>query len=335
VITVVATAEYPIPGPDTTNKIVVARYLASGALNPAFDESPAVAPAGVVVVDDAGVEETANGMLVDPTGRTVVSGFTAPEAGGVSQVLVARLTATGTRDAAFAGDGVNAFGLGAPLGPDQAADILRQPDGRLVLAAHVDSLVTPASFAVAGVTDAGQLDTGFGMGGATVTPVGGVGELGLGTRIASQPNGRLVVAGNLAVPPGPAFHAALVRYEADGKLDTTYGAQGVARPATFASPDPLVSAVDIGADGHAVIGGTVQTAPLRALLARFQGDVDTDSDGIYEHLDNCPAAANADQTNTDGDGAGNACDADDDNDGTPDASDRLLNHRPRATPWRP
>ncbi len=35
---------------------------------------------------------------------------------------------------------------------------------------------------------------------------------------------------------------------------------------------------------------------------------DADNDGICGNLDNCPAAANADQADTDGDGAGDACD---------------------------
>ena len=48
---------------------------------------------------------------------------------------------------------------------------------------------------------------------------------------------------------------------------------------------------------------------------------DTDGDGIADEADNCPAAANADQANLDGDSAGDACDEDDDNDGVPDARD--------------
>ena len=269
VITVAATAEVPIPGPSTENTIVVARYLANGALDPAFDESPAAAPAGIVFVNDPAHEETGNGMLVDPAGRTVIAGSVIP-AGGLSQVFVARLTATGARDNAFSGDGISAFGLGAPLAPDQASDVVRQPGGRLVLAAQVDPLFTP-SYAVAGVTDSGQLDAGFGAGGATVAPVGELGEIVLGSKIASQPDGKLVVAGNRLIPPGPAFRAVLARFRADGTLDTTYGTQGVAQPATFATPDPQISGLDIGANGHAVVGGSVQTTPVRALLARFQG----------------------------------------------------------------
>ncbi|WP_197496149.1 IPT/TIG domain-containing protein, partial [Maribacter hydrothermalis] len=44
-------------------------------------------------------------------------------------------------------------------------------------------------------------------------------------------------------------------------------------------------------------------------------DEDADSDGIKDSIDNCPAIANADQLDTDSDGAGNVCDTDDDNDG--------------------
>ena len=41
---------------------------------------------------------------------------------------------------------------------------------------------------------------------------------------------------------------------------------------------------------------------------------DTDGDGIFDSVDNCPADPNPDQTDSDGDGQGDACDLDDDND---------------------
>ncbi len=48
---------------------------------------------------------------------------------------------------------------------------------------------------------------------------------------------------------------------------------------------------------------------------------DSDTDGVADGCDNCKSNANADQTDTDGDGIGDACDPDDDNDGFPDVSD--------------
>ena len=39
--------------------------------------------------------------------------------------------------------------------------------------------------------------------------------------------------------------------------------------------------------------------------------IDTDSDGILDADDNCPAVANPNQQDADDDGAGDACDADD------------------------
>lgn len=46
----------------------------------------------------------------------------------------------------------------------------------------------------------------------------------------------------------------------------------------------------------------------------YAADVDTDGDGISDSADNCTLVANADQTDGDADGIGNACDADFNND---------------------
>ena len=48
---------------------------------------------------------------------------------------------------------------------------------------------------------------------------------------------------------------------------------------------------------------------------------DADSDGVPDSADNCPAVANADQLDQNGDGVGNACDLDQDGDGASDGAD--------------
>ena len=81
------------------------------------------------------------------------------------------------------------------------------------------------------------------------------------------------------------------------------------------------------------LGATIDDASLRG-LATTQGPltytcappgsgtrmgIDRDEDTVLDGLDNCPAADNLDQLDTDGDLAGNVCDADDDGDGLLDA----------------
>jgi hypothetical protein len=60
----------------------------------------------------------------------------------------------------------------------------------------------------------------------------------------------------------------------------------------------------------------------RASWEIIQVETDSDGDGILDGSDNCVSVANADQSNTDGDGEGNACDTDDDNDGVADEVDQ-------------
>ena len=61
--------------------------------------------------------------------------------------------------------------------------------------------------------------------------------------------------------------------------------------------------------------------PEAKIYVNPEAVIDLDADGILDNEDNCPAMANADQTDSDGDGLGDACDDDDDNDGISDASD--------------
>jgi len=43
-------------------------------------------------------------------------------------------------------------------------------------------------------------------------------------------------------------------------------------------------------------------------ISPVMAEIDTDGDGVFDYMDNCPTVANPDQLDTDGDGLGNVCD---------------------------
>ena len=59
-------------------------------------------------------------------------------------------------------------------------------------------------------------------------------------------------------------------------------------------------------------------------------DMDDDNDAVFDTADNCPLTANADQADQDGDGRGDVCDFDDDNDGVDNEVDQCLATAPGA-----
>jgi uncharacterized delta-60 repeat protein len=101
-------------------------------------------------------------------------------------MVVTRLMPDGSLDTTFDGDGTATIDFGSTS--DIAAGIVRQPDGKLVVAGYTQ---VSEDVAVARLNPNGSLDATFGVAGRRPS----TSAWPFGNAVARAPNGRIVVAG--------------------------------------------------------------------------------------------------------------------------------------------
>ena len=165
------------------------RFNADGTLDTGFGSGGHVAlPFG-----DSGWESEAFALLAQPDGKIVVAGGTY-----LSQYdfAIARLDPDGSLDKGFGRDGMVTTDFYGEV--DTIRALVLQPDGRLVAAGyaapHHSSI---RHFALARYEPNGALDRSFGKSGRATAEIDDPVYYDLGRALAVQPDGRLVVAGNV------------------------------------------------------------------------------------------------------------------------------------------
>lgn len=156
-------------------------------------------------------------------------------------------------------------------GPDSVVGLARQSDGRIVAAGSAASAGGSFTVSLARYNLDGTLDSSFGTGGIARTELG-VGGFGA-SDVVIQPDGRIIVAGNHSGDPNAEepIQSMLVRYNADGSLDTTFGNDGL-----VVTPFPEQgSSLLLQPDGAIVLGGPSPWSPETGTdfaLARYTPD---------------------------------------------------------------
>ena len=209
---------------------ILLRYLPDGSLDPSFGTD------GLVT----SLVGTAEAVAVQPDGKIVVGGSTAPEP---TDFVVARFGSDGTPDPSFGTAGSVAtdfFGI-----DDFGAGMALQPDGKILLGGSASNL-----FGLARYNTDGTLDASFGVGGKVTSGFGATG--GSANALALAPDGKIVLAGNTGVYPDIDFGVA--RYSTGGALDPSFGTGGTATTDFFGGLD-TAAAVAVQDDGSVVVGG--------------------------------------------------------------------------------
>jgi uncharacterized delta-60 repeat protein len=207
--------------------------------------------------------------------------------------VVHRYDTDGSLDTGFGSSGkVMLFGDHSLNIDDEASDVAVDSSGRIVVVGN-HWIVTAGKkktkkdndIAVVRLNANGALDNTFGDGGVVHTDLGNRKRTNeWATDVVLQSDGKILVAGvRGSVGQHSGAAVALVRYDANGDLDTGFGNDGILVD-DFLGSDTIIAylAVDLQSDGKIVVGGyqiesgPPQTADRGAFLARYKasGSVD-------------------------------------------------------------
>ncbi len=248
---------------DPTNQATfeLIRYNTDGTLDTGFDSDG-------VVTTVIGVRAEANAVAIQPSNQFIVAaGFTREN--NTTKFAVARYNTTGALDTTFDSNGytTTSIGIGA-----SAEAVAIQTDGKIVVAgvAIKNGL---SLFAVVRYNSNGSLDTSFDSDGIVTTPVGNSSKA---FGVAIQSDGKIVVVGRSD------GQFAVVRYNTNGSLDTSFDGDGIVTTSIGSRAVARAVALD-GAD-IVVAGFTKESGKNKFAVARYTsaGALDTafDTDGI-------------------------------------------------------
>jgi uncharacterized delta-60 repeat protein len=206
-----------------TADFAVLRFNANGSLDTTFS-GDGKARFGF----GAGRDDGAVDLALLPNGKIVVAGWSENPTDTVCSMAVARLTGAGALDTSFSGDGKQAVNFGGVTCFLNNGGVAIDGNGRIVLAGYkADMGAGNSRIALARLTSTGALDTTFNGTGKKVTDLPGDFEAADEVRIVGT---KIVVAGRghpASTSSGPQDYA-LLRYNANGSLDTTFSGDGFA-----------------------------------------------------------------------------------------------------------
>jgi len=240
----------------------LARFNANGSLDTTFGSGGKISfPVGVA-------NDFISDMILQPDGKIILvgSGFTKPN----SDNVIVRLNSNGTLDTTFNGSGKLITPLGTGAANDGFSAVALQPDGKIV-AAGTDG----GDFAAVRFNANGTFDTTFDADGKVTTPIGTQRDQALG--IAVQTDGKIIAGGT--ANSGEGDEAALVRYNTNGSLDTTFGSGGKVKIDILPFRSDSFKSIILQADGKITAVGTSGSFPLSSsfALVRFNSDGSLDT----------------------------------------------------------
>jgi uncharacterized delta-60 repeat protein len=236
-------------------------------LDPTFDGD------GIVITAVAASQEFATDLIIQPDGKLVVAGSSF-----ISRrfdFMLVRYNPDGSLDTSFDTDGIAISNLRGDN--DGVSALTLQPDGKILVAGYSRAVGAGRDdLTLVRYNSDGSLDTSFDTDGVVISPINGFAQ-----SLILQSDGKIIISG--ITDNGSDEDFALLRYNPDGSLDTSFDTDGFLTT-DFGARD-FANAMALQPDGKILLAGYTITGGgrLDIVLARYNADgsLDTsfDSDG--------------------------------------------------------
>lgn len=251
--------------------IVVLRYNADGTLDTSFDSD------GKAITNIGTKDDTGYGLALQSDGKILVTGLT--QDGVAIHIGLVRFNSNGQLDNTFDNDGKVTTNIDPYSNDDRGLSVAVQSDNKiLVTGTTYNSLYSDeTAICLARYNSDGTLDTSFSGDGVLMTQIGSFSNQG--NQVSNYPGGKILVAGATG-NSDDTNDFALVRYNNDGTLDTSFSGDGkVSTP--VGTGNDLGKALLIQSDGKIILAGYAGNSTSDFGLVRYNvdGTIDTSFDG--------------------------------------------------------
>ena len=228
-------------GSDVIFDFIVMRFNSDGSRDSTFLNNG-------IVSTDFGENEFAQSVAIQDDGKIVVAGYARD---GINfDFAIARYNADGTLDNTFSFDGKVKADFGNT--DDFGQSISIQSDGKIVVTGEARASSIIGDFAAVRFNTDGTLDNTFGTNGKVTTDIF-QNSNDRGADAVIQPDGKIVLAGTSDNTVGTFF--AVVRYNLDGTLDTTFSNDGKLRANIGGVGPDKGFAIALQPDGKILVAG--------------------------------------------------------------------------------
>jgi uncharacterized delta-60 repeat protein len=243
------------------------RYNSNGSLDTTFDGD------GKVTTAVGSSHDAAHSVAIQSDGKIIVAGYS--DNGSNYEFSLTRYNSNGSLDTTFDGDGKVTTDFGSS---DTAYSVAIQSDGKIVVAGYSWN-GSNWDCALTRYNSNGSLDTTFDGDGKVTTDFGNSDDFAYSAAV--QSDGKILVAGESFNGSNRDF--ALMRYNSNGSLDTTFDGDGKVTT-DFGNSNDFANSIAIQSNGKILVAGqSFNDNNWDFTLTRYNsnGSLDTtfDSDG--------------------------------------------------------